>query len=77
MTTIYRNAASVAEARVLELTAQWENSLKSKNAESKAGTSRGDDSQSSTSTSEEDDRPKYPYPESAQTEDGKEKKRPS
>lgn len=48
MTTVYRNAASVAEARVLELTAQWENTLKSKDAASKAEKNEKKDKNDST-----------------------------
>ena len=55
MTTLYRNAASVAEARVLELTTQWENTLKNK------GYGRGPD---------EDNEPKSASPTSTPARDG-------
>ena len=58
MTTIYRNAASVAEARVLELTAQWESSLKSKTVQSESDTSEDTKDEASASKSNDESRDK-------------------
>ena len=82
MTTVYRNAASVAEARVLELTAQWENSLKAKNLNAGSmisGTSNEESSRSSPSHErvKGDGERMYPYPESAEREGRKGDKGPS
>lgn len=77
MTTVYRNAASVATERVLELTKQWESSIKSK--------TEADDPDASSAAAVKDlsdaqslpfktiDGRKYPWPESAQSgsKDGK------
>ena len=70
MTTVYRNAASVAEERVLELTQQWESTLRSK----KPGEVVGAILDSSPTASAKQKEERYPYPESAQADfsvDGK------
>lgn len=72
MTTVYRNAAAVAEERVLELTQQWENTLRSMKPSEITGAIFAS---SSTSTTKGNKEEKYPYPESAQAESGGDGKR--
>ena len=78
MTTVYRNAASVATERVLELTKQWESSIKSKDAGSDPDTNAKaavqDLSEAQSSPFKTIDGRKYPWPESGQSDFSKDDK---